>query len=74
MVALELGSVGNGRIEKSTEGIQSWLVRYEDFLLKNASQMSSIESSLRSLSFILPGRFKDVEVASEACMSNYMKV
>jgi hypothetical protein len=28
---------------------------YEDFLLKNASQITSIESTLRSLTYILPG-------------------
>uniref|UniRef100_A0A060TAP6 Peroxisomal membrane protein PEX16 n=1 Tax=Blastobotrys adeninivorans TaxID=409370 RepID=A0A060TAP6_BLAAD len=46
-----------------------WLEKYQQFLLKNASQISSIESSLRSLTFILPGRFKDVEVASESLYS-----
>jgi peroxin-16 len=51
------------------EGSSKWLTRYQQFLLKNSSQISSIESSLRSLSFILPGRFKDVEVASESLYS-----
>ncbi|KAI8980920.1 peroxisome membrane protein [Pilobolus umbonatus] len=39
---------------------------YEEFLLKNASQITSIESSLRSLTYILPGRFHDAEFASQA--------
>ncbi|CAO3624071.1 unnamed protein product [Cunninghamella blakesleeana] len=39
---------------------------YEGFLLKNVSQISSIESALRSLSYILPGRFHDAELASQA--------
>ncbi|KAI8075443.1 peroxisome membrane protein [Gilbertella persicaria] len=39
---------------------------YQDFLLKNASQITSIESSLRSLTYILPGRFHDAELASQA--------
>ncbi|KAG1175866.1 hypothetical protein G6F70_001166 [Rhizopus microsporus] len=39
---------------------------YEEFLIKNASQITSIESSLRSLTFILPGRFQDAELASQA--------
>lgn len=52
-------------MEKSTK----WLAKYEQFLLKNSQQIGSIESSLRSLSFILPGRFKDAEVASESLYS-----
>ncbi|CEP07775.1 hypothetical protein [Parasitella parasitica] len=43
-----------------------YLSLYEDFLLKNASQITSIESSLRSLTYILPGRFHDAELASQA--------
>ncbi|GAA5796177.1 hypothetical protein HPULCUR_001546 [Helicostylum pulchrum] len=39
---------------------------YENFLLKNAPQITSIESSLRSLTYILPGRFHDAELASQA--------
>lgn len=46
---------------------KGWLRAYERFLLKNASQISSIESSVRSLTLILPGRYQDVEIASEAC-------
>ncbi|OLL22066.1 Peroxisomal membrane protein PEX16 [Neolecta irregularis DAH-3] len=41
------------------------LRRYESFLAHNASQVSSIESTLRSLAYVLPGRFKDAELASE---------
>ncbi|KAF7722806.1 Peroxisomal membrane protein pex16 [Apophysomyces ossiformis] len=51
-----------------------YLTQYEDFLLKNASQITSIESALRSLTYILPGmmngeqtrRFHDAEFASQA--------
>ncbi|KAI8381352.1 peroxisome membrane protein [Radiomyces spectabilis] len=43
-----------------------YLQKYEDFLIKNASQITSIESSLRSLTYILPGRFHDAEFASQA--------
>ena len=39
---------------------------YESFLLNNASQISSIEGSLRSFTYILPGRFHDAELASES--------
>ncbi|ODQ68533.1 peroxisomal membrane protein PEX16 [Nadsonia fulvescens var. elongata DSM 6958] len=42
---------------------------YESFLLKNANQIGSIESAINSLSYILPGRFKDVEIASESLCS-----
>ncbi|ORY78615.1 peroxisome membrane protein [Protomyces lactucae-debilis] len=46
------------------------LSRYEQFLLKNASQISTIESTLRTLTYLLPGRFQDSEVASEALYSS----
>ena len=35
---------------------------YERFLLSNASQITALESSLRSITYILPGRFKDSEL------------
>ncbi|CDS06887.1 hypothetical protein LRAMOSA09411 [Lichtheimia ramosa] len=44
----------------------NYLDQYEDFLLKNASQITGIEASLRSLTYILPGRFHDAEFASQA--------
>ncbi|KAJ2913393.1 hypothetical protein MD484_g7007, partial [Candolleomyces efflorescens] len=40
--------------------------QYESFLVKNVSTISTLESSLRSISWFLPGRFKDAELASEA--------
>ncbi|KAF9270121.1 peroxisomal membrane protein PEX16 [Marasmius fiardii PR-910] len=46
--------------------MSSSIAQYESFLLKNVSTISTLESSLRSLSWILPGRFKDAELASEA--------
>ncbi|WFD36578.1 hypothetical protein MCUN1_003461 [Malassezia cuniculi] len=39
---------------------------YESFLLANAPQVTAVESSLRSITYILPGRFKDAEVTGEA--------
>lgn len=33
-----------------------FLKKYESFIFKNASQISSIESTLRSLTYILPGK------------------
>jgi hypothetical protein len=48
--------------------MSSALARYEGFLVNNVSVISSLESSLRSVTWILPGRFKDAELASEACV------
>ncbi|CAO1621879.1 unnamed protein product [Parajaminaea phylloscopi] len=45
------------------------LKAYESFLLANASQITAVESTLRSLTYFLPGRFKDAEVAAEAIYS-----
>lgn len=49
--------------------MSGWLDKYEQFLLKNAHQITSIESTLRSLSFVLPGRYQNVEVVSESLYS-----
>ncbi|MCJ1374931.1 Peroxisomal membrane protein pex16 [Loxospora ochrophaea] len=43
-----------------------WLHMYEDFITKNASSVSQIESALRSLTYIIPGRFRESELASES--------
>ena len=45
------------------------LARYESFLVNNVSTISTVESSLRSITWLLPGRFKDAELASEARQS-----
>ncbi|PKS12393.1 hypothetical protein jhhlp_000597 [Lomentospora prolificans] len=42
---------------------------YEDFITKNSGQVSQIESALRSLTYIIPGRFRDAEIASETLHS-----
>ncbi|KAI0390722.1 peroxisome membrane protein [Xylariaceae sp. FL0594] len=47
----------------------SWLHMYSDFITKNAHQVSQIESALRSLTYIIPGRFRDAEIASETVHS-----
>ena len=44
----------------------SALDKYEAFLISNVSTISTLESSLRSLTWFLPGRFKDAELVSEA--------
>jgi peroxin-16 len=35
-----------------------WLSAYSDFIIKNASAVSQIESGLRSLTYIIPGVLK----------------
>ncbi|KAI9886064.1 MAG: hypothetical protein M1823_002137 [Watsoniomyces obsoletus] len=47
-----------------------WLHAYGDFIVKNASSVSQIESTLRSLTYIIPGRFRDSEIASESRSSS----
>ncbi|KAF2671632.1 peroxisomal membrane protein pex16 [Microthyrium microscopicum] len=46
-----------------------WLSHYDEFIIKNASAVSQIESALRSLTYIIPGRFRDAEIASESLHS-----
>lgn len=41
------------------------LSTYDDYILQNASSVTSIESALRTLTYLLPGRFQDSEAASE---------
>ena len=47
----------------------AWLNMYSDFIIKNASAVSQIESGLRSLTYIIPGRFRESEIASESLHS-----
>ncbi|KAL4900050.1 hypothetical protein BDW74DRAFT_105477 [Aspergillus multicolor] len=42
-----------------------WLPLYEDFVTKNASSIGQVESALRSLTYIIPGRYRDSEIPSE---------
>ncbi|RYP61529.1 hypothetical protein DL769_007656 [Monosporascus sp. CRB-8-3] len=46
-----------------------WLQMYSNFITKNAHQVSQIESALRSLTYVIPGRFRDAEIASETLHS-----
>lgn len=46
--------------------MSSTLEKYETFLVKNVSTISALESSLRSVTWFLPGRFKDADLASES--------
>jgi len=47
--------------------MSSALARYESFLIQNVSTISSLESTLRSVTWFLPGRFRDADLVSEAC-------
>lgn len=49
------------RAPSTTMARRAWQA-YERFLLSNASQITALESSLRSITYILPGRFKDSEL------------
>lgn len=46
-----------------------WLHKYDEYITKNASQVSQIESGLRSLTYVIPGRFRDAEIAAESIHS-----
>jgi peroxin-16 len=49
--------------------MQQWLQVYERFLLQNAGRISSIESTIRSFSYLITGQVHDVEIASETVFS-----
>ena len=41
--------------------------QYEHLLLNNISAVASIEGGIRNVTWLLPGRFQDADVASEGC-------
>jgi hypothetical protein len=43
----------------------SLVTAYEDLLVHNLSAVRSVESALRNVTWLLPGRFEDAELASE---------
>jgi len=43
-----------------------WLSSYSSFVKANSAQVSQIESALRSLAYIIPGRFHDTPLTSES--------
>lgn len=45
------------------------LTMYDEFITKNAGSVGQIESALRSLTYVIPGRFRDAEIASETVHS-----
>ncbi|KAL9088092.1 MAG: hypothetical protein Q9159_003290 [Coniocarpon cinnabarinum] len=46
-----------------------WRVKYDDLILKNAGMVKTIESGLRQLTYFIPGRFRESEIASESLYS-----
>jgi len=46
-----------------------WLTLYEELVTKNVNTVGQIESALRSLTYIIPGRFRESEVPSECVHS-----
>ncbi|KAI9834507.1 MAG: Peroxisomal membrane protein pex16 [Phylliscum demangeonii] len=42
---------------------------YDDLITQNASAVSQIETALRSLTYLIPGRFRESELASESLHS-----
>jgi peroxin-16 len=46
---------------------------YENLLVDNVGTVRSVESGLRNLTWLLPGRFEDADVASEGRMSSLLK-
>lgn len=41
-----------------------WLGMYDEFITKNAGQVSQIESALRSLTYIIPGLILSISLSS----------
>ena len=56
-------------IPRSLSIPKDWLHSYDDFILKNAGSVSNIETGLRNLTYLIPGRFRESEVASESLHS-----
>ncbi|KAJ8099430.1 peroxisomal membrane protein-domain-containing protein [Lipomyces tetrasporus] len=59
----------NGQMKATKVGSRSWVGIYESFLMKNASQIASVESTLQHLTYLFPAKFKDAEIASEVVYS-----
>lgn len=47
----------------------TWIQAYERFLLQNAGRISSVESTIRSFSYLVTGQVQEVEIASETLYS-----
>ncbi|KAK3986342.1 peroxisome membrane protein [Cladorrhinum sp. PSN332] len=62
-------SSGPSGVKRSIASPPRWINMYDEFIAKNSHQVSQIESTLRSLTYIIPGRFRDAEIASESIHS-----
>ncbi|KAK4186438.1 peroxisome membrane protein [Podospora australis] len=60
---------GRSTVKRAWSAPPRWLHLYDEFITKNAHQVAQIESTLRSLTYIIPGRFRDAEIASESIHS-----
>jgi peroxin-16 len=49
---------------------REWLTKYSAWVQRNASSVSQIESALRSLNYIIPGRFNEGEILAESYHSS----
>ena len=47
-----------------------WLNMYSDFITKNAGAVGQVEGALRSLTYIIPGRFQQSDIATESLNSS----
>lgn len=47
-----------------------WFNMYGDFITKNAGAVGQVEGALRSIAYIIPGRFRESEIASESLNSS----
>lgn len=62
---IELYKQAQSRIPATISLPSHWLKSYEDFVTKNASSVTQIESALRSLTYIVPGTFS-------SCLKQFM--
>ncbi|KAI5293181.1 Peroxisomal membrane protein pex16 [Ascosphaera acerosa] len=56
-------------LSASATSPQKLVALYEDFITSNSSSVSQVESALRSLTYIIPGRFRESELATESLHS-----
>lgn len=50
-----------------------WLTGYGDFITKNASAVSQIESALRSLTYIIPGNLRTNNTCAGKSLTSYCR-
>ena len=55
----------NERKNKKSKKGSNWKREFEGLLIKHASEIASIQTTVRSLTYLLPGRFKYSEILSE---------